>query len=142
MKSKWITRGIPLLVVILATAIGMMSCATDPLSSNDNVRDYDNSDSQTYVVQSGNTIPDESTTMEAPVRTSAFGSLKHDPIGGCWFLMEKPKVGFELRMTGEYLRPEDEGRFAMVYGIESWQIKPVCSEFFPVFRVSKIEFKY
>ena len=81
MKSKWITRGILLLVMILATAIGMMSCATDPLSSNDNVRDYDNNESQTYVVQPENTIPGESTTMEAPVRTSAFGSLKHDPFG-------------------------------------------------------------
>ncbi len=134
MNSKWITRGIPVLVAILVIAMGMMSCSSDPMSSNNN-------DTQTYAVQPGNKVPDVSTPMEAPVRTSLFGNLKLDPSGGCWFLIEKPTISYELCLTIDILKPKDEGRLVTIYGIETTQIGPQCSEFHPVFQVNKIMFK-
>lgn len=141
MKAIWIKRGIPMVVAIMVITIGVVSCALDPLSSNNSVQETDNNDSQIYVSPSGSEIPDVSSPMEAPVRISAFGILKLDASGVCWYLMEKPKVGIELHLKDDILRPEDEGRLAMVHGIESWQTKPVCSEFFSVFIVNTIEFK-
>ncbi len=134
MNSKWITRGIPVLVGILVIAMGMMSCSTDPMSSNNN-------DAQTYAFQPGNKVPDVSTPMEAPVRTSLFGNLKLDRSGGCWFLIVKSTISYELSLTIDILKPKDDGRLVWVYGIATTQIEPQCSKFHPVFKVNKVVFK-
>ena len=139
MNSKWISRGIPVLVATMVIGMGMMSCSTDPMSSNTN--DVNTNEAQTYSIENGNELPDVSTPMEAPVPTSLVGKLVLDSNGGCWFLYVKPTVSYELSLTVDILTPKDDGRDATVYGLLTTQIQPLCSEFHPVFRVDKVTFK-
>ena len=140
MNSKWITRGIPVLVAILVTAMGMIGCSSDPMSSSD-VRANNNDDTPTYAVDPVNNVPDVSTPMEAPVPTSLVGKLVFDSNGGCWFLYLKPEVSYELSLTIDVLTPKDDGRDVTVYGIVTTLIAPQGSEFHQVFQVNKVIFK-
>lgn len=130
MKKNWIKRGTPAVAIVFLIAIGVMSCSTDPMSSQDN-------GSSTYAIETTVSVPKEATTMETPETVKLLGHLRMDISGECWYLIVRPGEVYELRLLRR-LRSEVEGRDAAIEGTLPTILQPRCSSW-PVLKVMKLE---
>ena len=129
MKTNWIKRGTPIVALFIMIAIGVMSCSTDPVSSN-------NSESAALTMQANGT---ENENHETDNLLTMSGILRQDPSGECWYLEVTPSEIYELK-TRLRMRGGAEGSYADVSGWMNEEIPPYCSNF-NVFKVTKIVFE-
>ena len=131
MKKYWITRGAPVMALLIVVAFGVMSCSNDPMSAPD-------TESSAITLDATASVPSKADNQENPDFYRFFGHVRLDPTNTCWFLIIRPGVAYELQV-GDRLRGPDNGRTVMVEGTMQETMQPRCSDW-TVFKVDKIKF--
>jgi hypothetical protein len=128
MKANQIKRWTPMILIIAFALFGVMSCTTNPTSSEP-------IESTALNIQASQ--PDEGYAQTDQLGViKLFGFLRESEYGDCVYLVVSTSEIYELRLTAE-LRVGSEQIPATVVGYITEDISPLCSEF-PVFMVKKI----
>jgi hypothetical protein len=128
MKANQIKQWTPMIFVIAMTLFGVMSCTTNPTSS-------DPVEPVTYEMQASQAGPGYAST-DTPVLTKFTGYLRVSESGVCWLLVVSESEIYELKTEVE-IRGIIYNQPARVIGYISDTVSPACTQY-PVVLVKKL----